>query len=244
MNVLVITDNTFLWGEFKKITGTSLFNDVHFDYACSESSVEMFKNAAGINLPTVKVKADYPEIIAKYDLVISMHCKQIFPKEMVGNVRCVNIHPGLNPYNRGWYPQVFAILNKLPHGATIHEIDAELDHGAIIAQEPVPVYEWDTSRSVYERVQQAELSLIAKNLRRILDNSYTAKIPAMEGNVNLIKDFRALCELNMDEKISMREAIDRLRALTHEPYSNAYFLTDSGEKVFVKIQFTRTAPGN
>lgn len=238
MKILVITDNTFLWGEFRKIVQSDLFSDACFDYACSESSIDMFRAATGANPPKVKVKEDYPEIITKYDLVISMHCKQIFPKEMVEKVRCVNIHPGLNPYNRGWYPQVFAILNKLPHGATIHEIDAELDHGPIIAQQTVPVYDWDNSRSVYERVQRAELVLISENLRKIIDNSYAAKKPEIEGNVNLIKDFRALCELNMDEKVSMREAIDRLRALTHDPYSNAYFITESGEKIFVKVQLT------
>lgn len=231
-------------GGIKKIIQPNLFSDVHFDYACSESSIDMFKGVAGINPPTVKVKKDYPKIIARYDLVISMHCKQIFPREMVENVRCINIHPGLNPYNRGWYPQVFTILNKFPHGATIHEIDVELDHGPIIAQEPVPLYEWDTSHSVYERVQKAELKLISQNLRKILDNNYTTKIPEMEGNLNLIKDFRALCNLNMDENLTMREAIDRLRALTHDPYSNAFFLTESGEKVFVKVQFTRTECGD
>lgn len=222
MNVLVIADNMFLWGGFKKIIQTDLFIDVHFDHACSESSIDMFEGVAGINPPTVKVKKDYPKIIAGYDLVISTHCEQIFPRKMVRNVRCINIHPGLNLYNRGWYPQVFTILNKFPHSATIHEIDVELDHGPIIAQEPVPVYEWDTSHSVYERMQQAELKLISQNLRKILDNNYTTKIPGMEGNFNLIKDFRALCALNIDERLTMREGIDRLRALIHDLYSNAF----------------------
>ncbi len=71
----------------------------------------------------------------KYILFISLHCKQIFPQRLTDNYRCINIHPGYNPYNRGWFPQVFSILNKNTAGVTIHEIDQELDHGPIIYQE-------------------------------------------------------------------------------------------------------------
>ena len=40
-------------------------------------------------------------IIESYQLVISVHCKQIFPKRLVENVLCINLHPGYNPFNRG-----------------------------------------------------------------------------------------------------------------------------------------------
>jgi methionyl-tRNA formyltransferase len=67
------------------------------------------------------------EIIEKYQLVFSLHCKQIFPSELISNVKCINVHPGYNPLNRGWYPQVFSIIYDLPIGATIHEIDEVVD---------------------------------------------------------------------------------------------------------------------
>lgn len=238
MNVLVITDNTYLWREFQMITTDLCLEGVRFDYACSESSLSLFggeKNAPAI----IKVKKDYSEIIRNYELVISMHCKQLFPRKMVEHVRCINVHPGLNPYNRGWFPQVFAILNKLPHGATIHEIDAELDHGRIIAQETVPIYEWDTSLTIYNRVQSSELSLIRANLASIIQNTYQAYAPSIEGNINYKKDYNSLCQLEMDQQLSMRQAIDLLRALTHEPYSNAFFIAETGEKIFVKIHLEK-----
>ena len=51
----------------------------------------------------------------------------MFPVDMVRNYRCINVHPGLNPYNRGWFPQTFSLVNHFPVGVTIHEMDAHLD---------------------------------------------------------------------------------------------------------------------
>lgn len=39
----------------------------------------------------------------------------------------------------------------------------------------------------------------------------------------------------MDEKVTMKEAIDKLRALSHGNYKNAYFISSNGEKVFLKL---------
>ena len=55
-----------------------------------------------------------------------------------------------------------------------------------------------------------------------------------EGNINTLNDFKKLCEIDLDEKITMREAIDKLRALSHGEYKNAYFITDN-EKVYVQL---------
>ena len=77
----------------------------------------------------------------------------------------LQLHPGYNPYNRGWYPQVFAILNNTVIGATLHEIDDLLDHGDIIDQEYVPITDYDTSLSVYEKVQSVEIKILRRNLQ-------------------------------------------------------------------------------
>ncbi len=147
-------------------------------------------------------------IIQEYDLVFSLHCKQLFPSDIVNNVRCINVHPGLNPHNRGWFPQVFSIINKLPIGVTIHEMDEELDHGPIIVQKELVIKIWETSYDVYKRIQELEIELIKENLLRIINNNYKAFLPVSEGNINLKKDFNELCEIDLDKKVSYREAID------------------------------------
>lgn len=238
MNICVITDNKFLYETLQEIIKEKRYNH-KFEFFCSRiGSPSPLK---GI-LPEVRLKS--LAFFKSYDLFLSLHCKQIFPDELVDNVRCVNVHPGLNPYNRGWYPQVFAILNKLPHGATIHEIDSQLDHGAIIAQERVEIYSWSTSYSVYCDVQQAEAHLLQESIDDILSNSYNATYPESEGNVNYVKDFNALCELSPDETVTWGEAIDRLRALSFEGYKNAYFYDKDGNKIWLELILEKDSQRN
>ena len=225
---LILSDNLFIVNSFQELIKDL---NVDVDYKCSPISPLLAHGFAPIS-----IKDNIPQIIKKYDLIISAHCKQLFPAEVVNNVRCINIHPGLNPYNRGWYPQVFSILNKMPLGATIHEMDEELDHGAIICQQEVPVYAWDTSLSAYERVQQAEIELLKEWLPQLISGDYKTYAPEKEGNVNLKKDFNALRELDLQQQQSIGDTIDVLRAMSHGNYNNAYFIDSStGKKVWVSI---------
>ena len=173
----------------------------------------------------------------KYDLIFSVHCKQLFPSDLVKSVKCINIHPGYNPINRGWYPQVFAILNDTPIGATIHEIDEKLDHGAIIVRSYVEKNNFDTSETLYNKIINKEIELFDLMLDSILNNSYVAFPIENEGNLHLKKDFNALLHLDLNEKTTMGDCIKKLRALTHGDFKNAYFLdSDTGKKIFVSLK--------
>lgn len=232
--VLVLTDNVVMARETQRvIDDQELSERTDFVFGCSPASAKVsdFRNYV-----VVDVHAQASELTRRYDLVLSMHCKQIFPPRLVSSTRCVNVHPGLNPHNRGWYPQVFSILNGRPLGATIHEIDEELDHGPIIAQKQVPLFPWDTSLTAYERIQAAEVDLLRKNLGLVVEGRYETCLPVDEGNVNLKSDFEALRELDMDARVTYAEALNRLRALTHGGFRNAYFRDATGRKVFVRIE--------
>jgi len=243
-NILVFTDNPFLHREFKDLLRKKDFAETNFDYSCSPSSKRMFSEPIDSGeMAALVIKNSVETIVERYDLIISIHCKQLFPAELVHRVRCINVHPGLNPHNRGWYPQVFSILNKRPHGATIHEIDEELDHGPIVAQKNVEIYPWDTSLSVYERVQIAELCLLEENIDRILLGNYATELPTEEGNINYKADFAELLHLNLKEQTTLGACIDRLRALSHGKYKNAFFTTEMGERVYVSIELQKDESG-
>ncbi len=243
--VLIVSDNPQLASAFVALTNTSTYDEDYFEFRCSVNSETAMSNAVGKPVKPVNIKLEHIEICQHFDLVISLHCKQLFPKEMVQNVRCVNVHPGLNPFNRGWFPQAFSILNGLPLGATIHEIDEQLDHGNIIAQEQVDVFAWDTSKTAYDRVLEAEIRLLQTHLRSISDNTYVSKPASEEGNVNLKKDYNALCQIDLAEQLTFSDAIDKLRALTHEPYQNAFFIDPkTGKKVFVSVKLTVDSTNN
>jgi dTDP-4-amino-4,6-dideoxyglucose formyltransferase len=185
----------------------------------------------------INVRVSIAQILSNYDLVLSIHCKQLFPEALVNGVRCVNVHPGLNPHNRGWFPQVFSIINGLPSGVTIHEIDAQLDHGPIIASQAYKIESWDTSGSAYDKIMAIERELVLQHFQAIRDHRYPLSMPA-EGNINFKKDFDALKPIDLNEVGSFGGLINRLRALTHKHYNNAYFFDENGRKIYIKVVLT------
>lgn len=240
MNILVVTDNEYLYKGFKEIIKDSKFSCHSFSFAYSHKNMFLRdKYGNDNNFYSINIKQQVEELIVNYELIISLHCKQIFPSDLVKNKRCVNIHPGYNPYNRGWFPQVFSIINKMPVGVTIHEMDEQLDHGPIIVQEQVDINSWETSKDVYNKILQKELELINKYLDNIIENKYTIGDKAQEGNINYLKDFNKLCKLDLNEKLTMGEAIDKLRALTFEGYKNAYFLDDKNNKIWITLKLEK-----
>jgi len=238
MKVLVISDNVALVTAFKQVASSNEFNFATFDY--KYSSINKSPEALqAMGMREINVKKDYLSVIDNYELVFSAHCKQIFPAELVETTTCINIHPGLNPYNRGWYPQVFSIINGAPVGATVHLMDKEIDHGAIIAQKKVDVYQQDTSLDVYERVQDAEIQLIQEQLLQWLKGDYQSINLNDEGNYNGIEDFNALCKLDLEQSGTLKEHINLLRALSHGNFANAYFYNEQEEKVFINVQMRK-----
>ena len=60
-------------------------------------------------------------------------------------------------------------------------------------------------------------------------------MPFSEGNINLKKDFNALCAIDLEKTMTLKEAIDYLRAMTFTGYKNAFFYDERGNKVYVEI---------
>lgn len=241
-NILIITDNEYLLNRFIeiiKIKGISNSLEFKFNYSFSfnnENFIKKFKNTNWIR--PIKIKDEVNNLIKEYNIIFSLHCKQIFPPLLVNNVKCINIHPGLNPYNRGWFPQVFSIINSLPCGATIHEIDEYLDHGPVICQKEIKIENFDTSLSVYNKVLEAEIELLSDNILNIINFNYKT-IKKEEGNLNLKKDFDSICEIDLSNKDTFKNHINKLRALTHGEYTNAYFIDDDGSKIYLKLELKK-----
>lgn len=203
-------------------------------YFCSRFSNPI--DFVDIPIKQIDIKLEYQNLIKEFDIIFSIHSKQIFPKELVEQVRCINLHPGYNPINRGWYPQVFSILYGLETGATIHEMDAELDHGPIIARKKVTQYSWDTSLTLYSKIVEAELELFEETIESIINKTYSTITIQEEGNIFLKKDFNSLLEIDMQEIATFEVVINKLRSLTHGKFKNAYFVDkETNRKVFVNI---------
>jgi phosphoribosylglycinamide formyltransferase-1 len=89
--------------------------------------------------------------LAGYMRLLSPWFVQQFPR------RILNIHPSLLPAFPGLeaQEQAFAYGVKVS-GCTVHFVDEELDHGAIIVQKAVPVLDGDDEHSLAERILEQE----------------------------------------------------------------------------------------
>src|SRR5712671_1983266 len=89
--------------------------------------------------------------LAGYMRLLSPWFVQQFPR------RILNIHPSLLPAFPGLeaQEQAFAYGVRVS-GCTVHFVDEELDHGAIIVQKTVPVLDSDDERTLAARILEQE----------------------------------------------------------------------------------------
>ncbi len=111
-------------------------------------------------------------------VILSGYLRKLGPLTLTAHAgRVLNIHPALLPrhggqgmYGRRVHEAVLAAGDKVS-GASVHLVDGEYDHGAVIAQAEVPVLAGDTAESLERRVMAAEPGLFVHTLQRIAAGS-------------------------------------------------------------------------
>ena len=84
--------------------------------------------------------------------------------------RMLNIHPSLLPLFPGLHTHQQALdAGVLEHGASVHIVTAELDHGPVLAQARVPVLPGDDAASLAARVLEQEHQLYPRAVRQFID---------------------------------------------------------------------------
>lgn len=88
--------------------------------------------------------------------------------------RLLNIHPSLLPSFPGLDTHRRALEAGVKfHGATVHFVTPELDHGPIIEQAAVPVLEGDTEAMLAARVLAQEHVIYPRAVRDFIEGRYT-----------------------------------------------------------------------
>ncbi len=114
--------------------------------------------------------AEWIERLARrdVDLVVLAGYLKLVPAPVITAYagRIINIHPALLPrfggrgmYGRRVHEAVLASGDE-ESGATVHLVDEEFDHGAVLAQVRVPVEPDDTPESLAQRVLEQEHRLL------------------------------------------------------------------------------------
>jgi len=87
--------------------------------------------------------------------------------------KIINIHPSLLPSFPGLDAQKQAIDYGVKiSGCTVHFVDEDLDHGAIISQKAVEVADDDTAESLSAKILEHEHALYIESLAKIVSENY------------------------------------------------------------------------
>jgi phosphoribosylglycinamide formyltransferase 1 len=115
--------------------------------------------------------------LAGYMRLLSPWFVQQFPR------RILNIHPSLLPAFPGLeaQKQAFAYGVKVT-GCTVHFVDEELDHGAIIVQKAIPVLDDDDEHTLAARILEQEHVAYSEAINFVLSEKFELTGRRLIGN--------------------------------------------------------------
>ncbi|TXI53661.1 phosphoribosylglycinamide formyltransferase [Mycolicibacterium mageritense] len=110
------------------------------------------------------------------DLVVSAGFMKILGPEFLSRFpgRVVNTHPALLPA----FPGAHAVTDAMAYGVrvtgcTVHLVDAGMDTGPILAQQPVEIRDEDTEETLHERIKVVERRLLVDVLAALATRGVT-----------------------------------------------------------------------
>lgn len=101
------------------------------------------------------------------DLVLSVMYRDLLGSRVLAAARraALNLHPSLLPAYRGRAPINWVLVHGEPEtGVTLHHMVAAADAGDIVAQRAIPIAPRETALSLYRKVEEAGLALLAEAL--------------------------------------------------------------------------------
>ena len=156
--------------------GTNFENIVH---SCPDHEVVLMvynkkkcgaqKRAERLGINSIRIASkdedDIIKIFEAYnvDLVVMAGWMRVVSKKFCDAFagRLINLHPSLLPKYKGLHAVEQALKSgDDTTGCTVHFVTEELDSGAIIKQQEVPILPGDTAESLQRAIQQAEHYLL------------------------------------------------------------------------------------
>jgi len=220
-------DNAYYLKEIKDLLGEYKIDTLYFDEIETKHGIGLIKNKK----PTIGVSAYYGYILST-DII------SLFP------LGIINIHGGYLPWCRGRNPNVWAIVDNTPAGASIHLINEKIDGGKIIAQHKVSLTPEMNAKDLHFKIEQAALRLFFDSFSQFLNGKIIPKEQSKEGGTHhYSNELQKLKKLDLSESTTVGTIINRLRACTFPPYPSAYF-SANGEEYEVSISIKKKDPKN
>jgi methionyl-tRNA formyltransferase len=173
------------------------------------------------------------------DFIFSFYYRRMLPPALLALAPrgAYNMQGSLLPKYRGRAPTNWAVLHgETVGGATLHEMAAKPDAGAIIGQTPVPILPDDTAAQVFDKVTVAA----EQTLWRVLPGLLAGDAPRLPNDLSAGSYYGG--RKPEDGRIDWRQpaqAVYNLVRAVAPPYPGAF--TELGEHRFVIAQ-ARLAP--
>ena len=178
---------------------------------------------------------------ARPDFIFSFYYRHMLPTDLLALAArgAYNMHGSLLPKYRGRVPTNWAVLNgETETGATLHEMAAKPDAGAIVAQTPVPILPDDTAAQVFDKVTVAAEQTLWRALPALLAGE-AAHLPN-DLSQGSYYGGRKPEDGRIDWSQSAQQVYNLIRAVA-PPYPGAF--TDIGGERFVIARARLARPG-
>ena len=175
------------------------------------------------------------------DFIFSFYYRHMLAPDLLAIAArgAYNMHGSLLPKYRGRVPTNWAVLHgETETGATLHEMAAKPDAGAIVAQTPVPILPDDTAAQVFDKVTVAA----EQTLWRALPALLAGEAPHLPNDLAQGSYFggRKPEDGRLDFSQSAQAVYNLIRAVA-PPYPGAF--TDIGAERFVIARARLARPG-
>lgn len=172
---------------------------------------------------------------ANFDLFIVASYGKIIPDDILNIPKkgVLNVHPSLLPKYRGPSPIESVLLDgALTSGVSIMKLDAEMDHGPILAQSGFIVHPESTAGTLEVECGQLGGELLVQSLPHYLDGTLIPKEQNHEEATFCKKITKELGEITLETRGD--DVQRKFRALT--PWPSIYFFIDhNGKQMRIKV---------
>jgi len=203
--------------------------------------LDWLKERDEVNIVEVVEEKDDFEVIEneRPELVLSSGFEHKVPKEIINipEKGIVNLHPSYLPYNRGAHPYIWPLIDGTPAGVSVHYMNKEIDEGPIIARKKVDKNPEDDSKTLRDRLMEAQFELFKENWGEIKNGADAWEQDKNNGTTHRKKELDEISQLDLEASEKIGDLINRLKALSYTDEGLAYFEKD-GERYFINLDIT------
>ena len=185
-------------------------------------SPSLVRAARELGIPTADVDdlAERPELV-----LLSLEYDRILRVDAFASRRLYNLHFSALPAYRGVYTSIWPILRGETYaGVTLHQIDAGVDTGAIVAQRTFPLASRETARTLFERFHSEASVLVHAWYVRLVAGPVASTPQPAEGASTFL---RASLDIETQRALNLTMTADELdrrtRAFYFPEYQTAVF---------------------